>query len=59
VALIPLTLSIYDTREAMNASSLESWDDEFSIAGLASCQNVNHPAGDTDHNALTSQFRMG
>lgn len=34
MALIALTLSSYDTREAMNASSLESWDDEFSIAGL-------------------------
>ena len=27
-------MSSYDTREAMNASSLESWDDEFPIAGL-------------------------
>jgi len=24
----------YDTREAVNASSLESWDDEFPIAGV-------------------------
>ena len=24
----------YDTREAMNASALESWDDEFPIAGV-------------------------
>lgn len=26
--------SSYDTRDAMNASSLESWDDEFPIAGV-------------------------
>ena len=28
-----MTIS-YDTREAMNASALESWDDEFPIAGV-------------------------
>ncbi|KAK9481780.1 hypothetical protein V1527DRAFT_486298 [Lipomyces starkeyi] len=27
-------MATYDTREAVNASALESWDDEFPIAGL-------------------------
>ena len=27
-------MAIYDTREAVNASALESWDDEFPIAGV-------------------------